>query len=45
MIGTLIGGAAGWGITNDGKVTAAAFLDAHTKLVVQARALGVAQKR
>lgn len=36
--------AAGWGITNEGKVIAAAFLDAHNKLVFQARALSAAQK-
>ena len=45
VIGKVIGGAAGWGITNEGKVIAAAFLDAHNKLVVQARALAIAQKR
>ena len=45
VIGKVIGGAAGWGITNEGKVIAAAFLDAHNKLVAQARALGAAQKR
>jgi hypothetical protein len=45
VIGKVIGGAAGWGITNEGKVIAAAFLDAHNKLVVQARALGMTQKR
>jgi hypothetical protein len=39
VIGKVIGGAAGWGITNEGKVIAAAFWDAHNKLVVQARAL------
>jgi hypothetical protein len=39
VIGKVIGGAAGWGITNEGKVIAAAFLDAHNKLVLQARAL------
>lgn len=39
VIGKVIGGAAGWGITNEGKVIAAAFLDAHNKLVTQARAL------
>lgn len=39
VIGKVIGGAAGWGITNEGKVIAAAFLDAHNKLVVQARVL------
>ena len=45
VIGKVIGGAAGWGITNEGKVIAAAFLDAHNKLVVQARALGVAHRQ
>ena len=44
VIGKVIGGAAGWGITNEGKVIAAAFLDVHTKLVVQASALAIAQK-
>jgi len=39
VIGKVIGGAAGWGITNEGKVIAAAFLDAHNKLVAQARLL------
>ncbi|MBP6531174.1 MAG: curli production assembly/transport component CsgG [Burkholderiales bacterium] len=39
VLGKVLGGAAGWGITNEGKVVAAAFLDAHNKLVVQARAL------
>jgi len=39
VIGKVLGGAAGWSITNEGKVIAAAFLDAHNKLVVQARAL------
>lgn len=39
VIGKVLGGAAGWGITNEGKVIAAAFLDAHNKLVTQARAL------
>jgi hypothetical protein len=39
VIGKVVGGAAGWGITNEGKVIAAAFLDAHNKLVIQARAL------
>ncbi|MDH4448898.1 MAG: CsgG/HfaB family protein [Acidovorax sp.] len=36
-----LGGAAGagWSNTNEGKVIAAAFLDAHNQLVVQARAL------
>jgi len=32
-------GGVGWSNTNEGKVIAAAFLDAHNKLVVQARAL------
>ncbi|MBL8309263.1 MAG: curli production assembly/transport component CsgG [Burkholderiales bacterium] len=41
VIGKVIGGAAGWGITNEGKVVAAAFLDAHNRLVQQARALPV----
>ena len=45
VIGKVIGGAAGWGITKEGKVIAAAFLDAHNKLVVQARALGLPQTR
>ena len=45
VIGKVIGGAAGWSITNEGKVIAAAFLDAHKKGVVQARALAIAQKR
>lgn len=44
VIGKVIGGAAGWGITNEGKVIAAAFLDAHNKLVVQARALPPAKR-
>ncbi|HNE70930.1 MAG TPA: curli production assembly/transport component CsgG, partial [Giesbergeria sp.] len=36
-----LGGAAGagWSNTNEGKVIAAAFLDAHNQLVVQVRAL------
>ena len=33
------GGGMGWSNTNEGKVIAAAFLDAHNKLVVQAREL------
>jgi len=38
--GKLGGGAgAGWSNTNEGKVSAAAFLDAHNQLVVQVRAL------
>jgi len=32
-------GGVGWSNTNEGKVIAAAFLDAHNKLVVQAREL------
>ena len=32
-------GGVGWSNTNEGKVIAAAFLDAHNQLVVQARAL------
>lgn len=39
VLGKVVGGAAGWGITNEGKVIAAAFLDAHNRLVSQARAL------
>ncbi|WP_423453913.1 CsgG/HfaB family protein [Ottowia sp. VDI28] len=40
MIGRLGGGAgAGWSNTNEGKVIAAAFLDAHNQLVAQVRAL------
>ena len=40
MIGRLGGASgAGWSNTNEGKVIAAAFLDAHNQLVVQARAL------
>ncbi len=38
-LGKLPGGGLGWSNTNEGKVIAAAFLDAHNKLVVQARAL------
>ena len=44
VVGKVLGGAAGWDITNEGKVIAAAFLDAHNKLVLQARALSAAQK-
>ena len=44
VIGRVLGGAAGWGITNEGKVVAAAFLDAHNKLVAQARALPPARR-
>ncbi|SFE24408.1 CsgG/HfaB family protein [Paracidovorax konjaci] len=40
VIGRLGGGAgAGWSNTNEGKVIAAAFLDAHNQLVTQVRAL------
>lgn len=40
VLGRLGGaGGAGWSNTNEGKVIAAAFLDAHNHLVVQARAL------
>lgn len=40
VFGKVGGGAgAGWSNTNEGKVIAAAFLDAHNQLVVQARAL------
>jgi curli biogenesis system outer membrane secretion channel CsgG len=40
VLGRLGGGAgAGWSNTNEGKVIAAAFLDAHNQLVVQLRAL------
>lgn len=40
VLGRLGGAAgAGWSNTNEGKVVAAAFLDAHNQLVVQARAL------
>jgi Curli production assembly/transport component CsgG len=39
VIGKVVGGATGWGITNEGKVIAAAFLDAHNRLVSQVRAL------
>ena len=40
MLGKLGGAAgAGWSNTNEGKVIAAAFLDAHNQLVVQVRAL------
>lgn len=37
------GGGAGWSNTNEGKVIAAAFLDAHNKLVVQVRELQAKQ--
>jgi curli biogenesis system outer membrane secretion channel CsgG len=40
-LGKFPGGGLGWSNTNEGKVIAAAFLDAHNKLVVQVRALGV----
>ena len=40
VLGRLFSAAvAGWSNTNEGKVIAAAFLDAHNQLVVQARAL------
>lgn len=40
LLGRLGGGAgAGWSNTNEGKVIAAAFLDAHNRLVAQARLL------
>jgi hypothetical protein len=40
VLGRLGGAAgAGWSNSNEGKVVAAAFLDAHNQLVVQARAL------
>ena len=40
VFGKLGGGAgAGWSNTNEGKVIAAAFLDAHNQLVTQVRAL------
>lgn len=40
VVGRLGGGAgAGWSNTNEGKVIAAAFLDAHNQLVMQVRAL------
>jgi len=40
VLGRLGGGAgAGWSNTNEGKVIAAAFLDAHNQLVAQVRAL------
>jgi len=42
LLGRLGGGAgAGWSNTNEGKVIAAAFLDAHNGLVAQARRLAV----
>jgi curli biogenesis system outer membrane secretion channel CsgG len=44
MLGKLGGaGAAGWGNTNEGKVIAAAFLDATNKLVPHARTLAAKQ--
>lgn len=39
VVGRLGAGGAGWSNTNEGKVIAAAFLDAHNRLVVQVRAL------
>ncbi len=41
MLGKLPSGGLGWSNTNEGKVIAAAFLDAHNKLVTQVRALPV----
>jgi Curli production assembly/transport component CsgG len=38
-IGKIAGGGLGWSNTNEGKVIAAAFLDAHNKLVTQVRAM------
>lgn len=38
-LGRLPAGGLGWSNTNEGKVIAAAFLDAHNKLVTQVRAL------
>lgn len=44
VLGHMGGGAGiGWSNTNEGKVIAAAFLDAHNQLVVQARALQAKQ--
>ena len=44
VFGKVGGGAgAGWSNTNEGKVIAAAFLDAHNQLVGQARALQAKQ--
>ena len=39
MLGRLGAAGAGWSNTNEGKVIAAAFLDAHNQLVFQVRAL------
>ncbi len=39
MVGRLSGAGAGWANSNEGKVIAAAFLDAHNQLVVQVREL------
>ena len=39
VLGRLGAAGAGWSNTNEGKVIAAAFLDAHNQLVVQVRAL------
>ncbi|KAB2889936.1 MAG: curli production assembly/transport component CsgG, partial [Burkholderiaceae bacterium] len=38
-VGTGGGAGAGWSNTNEGKVIAAAFLDAHNQLVAQVRTL------
>jgi curli biogenesis system outer membrane secretion channel CsgG len=43
-LGKLPGGGLGWSNTNEGKVVAAAFLDAHNKLVTQARAIRQSKK-
>ncbi len=39
VLGRLGAAGAGWSNTNEGKVIAAAFLDAHNQLVHQVRAL------
>ena len=39
MVGRLSGAGAGWANSNEGKVIAAAFLDAHNQLVAQVREL------
>jgi hypothetical protein len=41
VVGRLSGGGAGWANSNEGKVIAAAFLDAHNQLVAQVRELVV----
>ncbi len=43
-LGKIAGGGLGWSNTNEGKVIAAAFLDAHNKLVTQARAMPITQR-